>query len=508
MSNTKTLPYLRAAAALGLVLTTIAASAQAPTPAPTTAEPAKPATVTVDFGKPQGPFMHSERYNNFANSRAFPQQRGADVRFYNQQGLHGSIYRVWLNAQFLYDPATGRFDYSGIEDYLAQASEVSDNLLVVMDTRVQIRDLKMTPEQLRPIIKTILRDLKQRYPKIRYVEAFNEPDYNLAKVTTAAGLYDFYVPAYQAVNEINRELKPRIPLEVGGPAFMQFNEEWMRAFLDRYKADRAPDKRLDFISYHGYGRFPPGTGEAGGPRAFHFYKNNPSEVADERAKLDAELRRRGLDTRIPAFVTETGIYPGPSFDHPQDPHADYLISAAGMLSLQYWWIGQPKTIPFNWVVRHTTEERKDQLITRVGEGKTPPTGIFSPYGNALLMLSKLKNQRVAARSDALTAGIGLYAIATRDRSGAAVLVWNYQHVGTQSYRTTIDMGQLPAELRGKPLRQRLFRIDDKVSNYWGDPATANLQQVGEAVVKPNGRHRVTIDLTPNALELVVLEPAK
>ena len=164
------------------------------------------------------------------------------------------------------------------------------------------------------------------------------------------------------------------------------------------------------------------------------------------------------------------------------------------------------------------EERKDQLITRARDGehiairsdgnvKDLPTNIFTPYGNQMLMFSKLKNERVAAKSDALQSGKGVYALATKDKSGAAVMVWNYQQVGTQPYRVTIDMGKLPANLRGKSLRQRMYRIDEKVSNYWGNRETANLQQVGEAVVKAKVNHSVTVELSPNALQLIVLEPA-
>ena len=69
------------------------------------------------------------------------------------------------------------------------------------------------------------------------------------------------------------------------------------------------------------------------------------------------------------------------------------------------------------------------------------------------------------------------------------------------------MGKLPANLRGKSLRQRMYRIDEKVSNYWGNRETANLQQVGEAVVKAKVNHSVTVELSPNALQLIVLEPA-
>ena len=463
------------------------------------------AKVAVDFQSSKGPRLQVERINNVSRARTFPAQRDADIQFYNEQGLHGHIYRVWVDTQLIHDPATGTYSYEGINDYLADASRLSDNLLVVMDTRVQVRDRKQSPAQIKPIIKTITRELKQRFAHIRYIEAFNEPDHNLAQALKPEGLYDFYRVYYEAVNEINRELEPRVPLEVGGPAFMMYNEAWLRAFLDSYKADPAPDKRLDFISYHAYGAFPPGDGGKQGPRAFHFFKGDPSEVADQRPRLETELRSRGLDVNIPSFITELGIYPGPSFDNPKDARPDYLIQAAGVPSLLYWFMEQPRVVPFNWVLRHFAEERKDQLLTRAGEGKSPPTGVFTPYGNALLMMSKLKSERVTARSNALTKGKGIYAIATKDETGAAVMLWNYQHTGTQPYRVAIDMGQLPANLRDRSLRQRMFRIDDRTSNYWGDPTRANLQQVSETSIKPGGQHSVTLDMSANALQLIVLE---
>lgn len=465
------------------------------------------AQVSVDFDQSRGPFLHPERMNDLSRFTTYAKQRDADVQFYNDVGLHGKIYRVWVDALSIYDPKTGKYDYHGIDDYLSDASRLSDSLLVVMDTRVQIRDKKESPAQIKPVIKRILYDLKKRFPHIKYIEAFNEPDYNLAKAVSPEGLYDYYRVYYQAVNEINRELKPKVPLEVGGPAFMQYHPEWMRAFLDRYKADPAPDKRLDFISWHGYGEFPGGFHRGQGPQAYHFYKDNPSEVADQRAKLETELRSRGLDVNIPSFIDELGVYPGPSFDHMNDPHADALIQAAGTTSLIYWYMDQPHTVPFNWVLRHKSEERKDQLVTRAGKDKPVPIDIFTPYGNTLLMMSKLKNERVPARSNALVEGKGVYAIATKDSTGVAVMVWNYQHTGTKAYRATIDMDALPPNLRNKRVQQRVYRIDEHTSNYWSDPAHPNLQQVSHSVVKPGERYSVKADLGPNTFELVVLEPA-
>ncbi|MCY4425606.1 MAG: glycosyl hydrolase [Halieaceae bacterium] len=477
------------------------------------------ATVTVDFNESRGDFLHPERYNNFTRWNRWQPQRDADIRFFNEQGLHGEIYKVWVDAERIHDPETDTYDYAGLDDYLADASLVSDELLMVMDTRVSVRDMDRSPADIKPIIKRIMTDLKRRYPRIRYVEAFNEPDHNLAKNLTPAGLYDYYKVYYEAVNEINRELQPLVPLEIGGPGYMQYNETWMYAFLDRYADDPSPDKKLDFLSWHAYGRFPEGTGDSSGPRAFHFYKGNPSEIAGERELLNAALSRRGLDTEIPAFITETGIYPGPSYDHKDDPRPDYLIGAAGVPSLHYWYMEQPDTYPFNWVVRHFSEERKDQLISRARDGEhiavkgtenveDLPTNIFTPYGNALKMMVMLKRERVAAQSDALDEGKGIYSIATRDEYGVAVMVWNYQHIEQQTFAVTIDMGELPANLRGRPVRQQMFRIDDQVSNYWADPARANLQMISESVLEPSENHSVSIDLTPNALQSIVLEPVK
>lgn len=476
-------------------------------------------TVTVDFNESRGDFLHPERYNNFSRWTSWTAQRDADIRFLNEQGLHGEIYKVWVDAERVHDPETDTYDYTGVDDYLADASLLSDELLMVMDTRVSVRDMDRSPADIKPIIKRIMTDLKRRYPRIRYVEAFNEPDHNLAKNLTPAGLYDYYKVYYQAVNEINRELQPKVPLEIGGPGYMQYNETWMYAFLDRYADDPSPGKKLDFLSWHAYGEFPEGTGDSQGPRAFHFYKGNPSEIAGQRQLLNAALSSRGLDTDIPAFITETGIYPGPSFDHKDDPRPDYLIGAAGVLSLHYWYMEQPNTYPFNWVVRHYSEERKDQLITRFRDGKhiavrggdkveDLPTNLFTPYGNALKMMAMLKKERVTAESDALDEGKGIYSIATRDEYGAAVMVWNYQHIEQQAYTVTIDMGDLPANLRGRPVRQQMFRIDDQVSNYWSDPARANLQMLSESVVEPGESYSVPLNLTPNALQLIVLEPVR
>ncbi len=186
--------------------------------------------------------------------------------------------------------------------------------------------------------------------------------------------------------------------------------------------------------------------------------------------------------------------------------------------MHYWFMESDNTYPFNWVVRHSGEERKDQLVSRAINGEHVavegsenrddlPINTFTPYGNAMAMMARLKDERVVSESDALEDGIGIYSIATKDEYGAGVMVWNYQHVGQQSYDVTVDMGELPENLQGMELCQRMYRIDDQISNYWANPETANLQQVSVTTLAPRQRHSAHVQLTPNALQLIVVEPA-
>lgn len=512
---------LRVAALIGSLLVVWNGSAAQDVVAPADAY------VTVDFASSRGNLFRAERVNNLYPADQFRSQLARDASFINGQGLHGRIYRAWVsdinfnpttgksdpNLVGVFDPKTGKYDFEALTAYLDQASRVSDTILVVLNLQSMVR-AGWSPAQTRPVIKNIIFELKKRYPKIKYIEAMNEADHNLRDFLKPDDLYRYYVPFYQAVNEVNAELRPSLPLLVGGPALGSCgsplappgpnNQQWLEKFLDGYAADRDPNKRLDFLSYHAYGYFKNQVTCS----EYTPVRSDPSVLAQVRPRIESALRKRGLDVNIPSFITEMGPYPGPSYDNKEDPRPDYLVQAAGMASYLYWFLENPKDVPFQWMLRHDTNGRKDQLISHAPGRQSVLLDTFTPYGNQLLMLSKLKKERVQAVSNALKAGKGVYSLATRDQTGIAVMFWNYQGTGTQRYRLTVDMGNLPANLRGKYLRQRIYRIDDKVSNYWGNPSTANLQEVSNRMLKFGARGRLTLELSPNALELVLLEPAK
>jgi hypothetical protein len=135
-----------------------------------------------------------------------------------------------------------------------------------------------------------------------------------------------------------------------------------------------------------------------------------------------------------------------------------------------------------------------------------PKNIFTPYGNAMKMQSLLKTERVQSESSALENGKGVYSIATKNEYGVAIMVWNYQHIDQNTFDTSIQLRNLPKLLRGREVVQRTYRIDDRISNYWANPETANLQMVSENVVAVDRHYTVAARLSPNALQLIVLEP--
>ncbi len=468
----------------------------------------KPALVSVNFAAEQGALMRTEQYNTWDNGDPAPDLRARDAEFLNEQGLRSKLVRVGFGVTDLCDVATKKCDFSSVADWLKDISASTDSLMVHLTPQHIIHE-KRPPSEAKPLLILAIKELKQQFPKVDYIEATNEPDWEYhgsqiyarkTPILQPDEVYPYYVPFYQAVNQVNKELPESERLKIGGPALTGMTETWMTAFLDGYVADQNPGKRLDFISYHGYGQFSDDFKE------YRANKPDPSVVSTQRMELDGWLKERQLPTGIPVYITETGIYPGPSFDNKEDPRPDYLRQAAGLASQHYWWANQEAIYPFNWVVRHATQGRKDQLVTHVPEG--PQVDTFSPYGNMLLMQSKLKDTKVKATSDSLEKGQGVYAVASKDDSGASIMLWNYQHTNNGRFKTTVDMSDLPKNLQNKKVRQRVYRIDAETSNYWANPETANLQMVSETVVQPSENYSVAFELEANALELIVLEPIK
>jgi hypothetical protein len=463
------------------------------------------ATISVDANISQGELYRSEKHFNISKHFTYGEQRKADVQFMNDQGLHNKIFRTWVD-QDIYDLATDTYNFSNYDVYFSDTSQMADALLVNIKAEGVIPVLK-SPEQVKPIVKNIIKHLKQNHPKIKYIEALNEPDdpqSNRYKgLVTPDTVYSYYKAFSDAVYEVNAELNPEVPLQVGGPAIMRLDMDWIGKFLDGYKNDPSPKKKLDFISYHGYFVGPNFTG---------FVKEDPSMVDNQRSQIDAALSSRGLSTDIPSFITETGIYPGPLSDVPNangGVQPDQLRQAAGLASLHYWYMNSSKNYAFQWELRHPDNARKDALVSRDRYNvklSNIPSDKFTPYGNMMVMLSKMKATRISATSDSIVKGKGVYSIASKDDTGVSLMVWNYQGKDSQNYNTSIHLSQLPAIFSGKHIRVKTYKIDATTNNYYANSDNSNLQLVEDKIVAHNGSYSTTAYLDPNNLQLLVLEP--
>ena len=178
-------------------------------------------------------------------------------------------------------------------------------------------------EEYTQILKDGLLHYKEKYPKLKYVEAMNEFDLLRQEITFTRPYYDFYKAFYEAVNYVNRTLQPEEPLLLGGPVASHFgvnytSDAWERErtllqeFIRDFAQDPNPEKRLDFLSYHQY---------------LNRNGYRPSLVDREIEMIREYFLAHGLDPDVPIHITELGVLPG---DYGTDDYAaDYCCKPPG-----------------------------------------------------------------------------------------------------------------------------------------------------------------------------------
>jgi hypothetical protein len=446
-------------------------------------------TVVVHLDKDLGPLNNPARYHN----QTGPTAPLSASNLAMIEALHVRIVRVWgLPSGYYHSSDDGyNFDFAASDgtkafDYLDQAVSYSRRLMMNLGECPQLIRSLQDPQRCRAALKAGIRAYKQRYPSLQYIELFNEPDRTWETVPNdPPGLsvddyYEWYKIGYSIVNEVNNELRSRIPLRIGGPAAASFDEPYLQGFLDRYAADPDPAKRLDFLSYHQYA-----------------HRADPAQVAIEKPTVRGWLADRHLDTSTPVYVTEYGVFPGDSSG--MTFSADLLTQAAAMATLSYYYVSSGMNMAMNWTFSHSSNDRKSMFASGAND-------LASPYFNMVKMQSMLRQRRVAADSDGLSSsGIGVNALATLDKTVAAVLITNYQWIdGKASDVVSLRMEDLPVAWHSGRLRVERYLVDANTSNYTHDPASSGLQRVQQYTVDGAASLDFTVPLGPNAMSLVVL----
>ena len=435
----------------------------------------RPASVRVDFDQAPPHFVRSERYNAWASYPILT--RDDQLALYRETVGRQQIVRVWLHPLHYYDHETDRYTFPAErDDYLRRAAVISEQVMIggaAVNDRQRIIETR-GHDHYAQVLARGLKHYKQRYPGLVWIEGPNEPEVKGFRDPTQV-YRDFYKPLMAAVRQVNAELEPDQPLRVGGPVNCTFMPEFLEGFLAAYAQDPDPDKRLDFISYHQY---------------LNTIDETPNQVQQEYGRLQEMLRRHGLPEDLPIFITESGIFPG--FAGSGDRARDRYTQAAGLLTLHYHYQESSDRIrPFQWVNTHPDNDRKDQFERdRLG---------LTPYGLSNQAKAMLKSTRVAAEATPQTdGGLGLYAVATADASGAAVLIWNYQYLrydrGQDFDEVTVELANLPQHLAGRRAKLERFEILPGASGA-GEQNTLQLVAAEPVVLNEGELCRVGVPLS-------------
>jgi hypothetical protein len=481
------------------VTVVLAGTTIAGAPGPALADQA--ATVTVDASAGLGALNNPSRYEDQGDYA--PLLGPGDLR--GVAALDTRVTRIWVKPAQYYDPATKAYDFNYLDvagdheqDYLDQADKYSDRILLNV---YRCPDALMTPSSTaacRQVLLDGIRHYKQRYPRIEYIEVFNESEANYMPPALSVGdYYTWYKVFYSVVNQLNDELRPQIPLRIGGPATSSISTQtptptdsgvrYIKDFLALYSADGDAAKRLDFVSFHSYS-----------------LRTHPADAERQKADLDGWIADAGIGTPLRIFVTEYGVFPGaacPGSGCGTTFEADSLTDAAAMSTLGNYYLRGGMDMSFAWTWDHDSNDRKSMFVDA-------EDGAPYPYYNLVRMQSMLKEGRVASSSSVLSPeGIGVNALATADDSGVSVLTTNYQSTtGTAGFDTTLTVDHLPAVFTGRQIRVEKYLIDATHSNYSHDRTNAGLQLVDSTVLPAARSAGTTFRLGVNAMSLVVLTP--
>ncbi len=407
--------------------------------------------------------------------------------------IHPKVTRIWVSP----DAFLSGYEklYPTFDQVTAHSGRVMINLLPCYGL-FDAAD----PSECLTRMEDGLRHYKDRYPALEYVEIFNELDFTMS----AAEYYPWYQRGYEIVNRVNADLKPSIPIKVGGPSASGFlycpdtGIGWLKDFLQLYAQDLAAAKKLDFISYHSYNLAQKELDTCHKP----VY---PPQAAQQKGLLRDLLGSLGLPTRIPVYVTEVGLFAGPKTGTGTDGSAnsmtkDQVIQAAGMATLDTQYTLGGMDAPYHWVFNHPQWDRKSMFVDGVD-------GVVLPYYNVVRMQSMLKAKLLTGTtvSTPLENGRGINVLATVDGTGLAAMVTNYQAFDrTKVHTVTFDPGTLP--WTGRSIRMDRYLVDATTSNYNANPAASALQKVESVTLAAGASAKRVFTLQPNAVSLVVYTP--
>jgi hypothetical protein len=426
--------------------------------------------ITVDCGQAQGNVMRLEQANVHSTTSDLP---GEKTRTWLQALNHKTI-RTWLALRTI-NKEGYNYKYDGnatSENSLAYYSTCADSLLIALTASTPSASLPLPGNgkgaAFQNFIKQTIIYYKNKYPKIKYIQAGNEPDYNGEAV---ADYYEVYKDYYKAVNAANIEMgltgNSRIMLSNGAfTSTTTFSDllTYTNQFLSLYAADADPGKRLDFFSMNCY--------------------------TEQTARQ--------------VFVTEYGLAGGNFIPTAWNQAQVMTAWAPAQIAKAFYLYEGGVDRVFNWCISHADILHKSELADI---GNAYP----NPYGYALVFGKEVsaRGTRVKATSTKLSAqGLGINALAAMgNNKGIAILVWNYNYttfVGDQEIN--VQVNNIPQSAFNSKVNAKVYMLDSKNNNIFSNPTQTSLKSSTDQAYNYASTLNIPLKLEANSVALILLNP--
>lgn len=448
--------------------------------------------ITVDAGVSQGNVMRFEQSNVHSTTAALP---GEPTRSWLQSLNHKTI-RTWLALRTINNEGQNYKYDSGanVEPSLAFYSTCADSLLIALTAYNPTASLPLPGNGKGTLFQNFIKQqivyYKTKYPKIKYIQAGNEPDYN---GETAASYYEVYKDYYKAVNAANAELglAGNNTIRLSNGAFTSTTTfsglvDYTNQFLALYAADTDPGKRLDFFSMNCYTE-----------------QNNPKVFETAKAQITAALASKGITPRQ-VFVTEYGLSGGNFIPAAWTQSITMSAWPAAQLAKAFYLYEGGADRVFNWAIAHGDILHKSEIADLAN-------GYPNPYGYALMFGKEISDRvtRIKATSTKLTdKGLGINAVASMGNGkGMAVLVWNYNYTNfTPDQEIKVQINNIPQSLFTGKMNAKVYYVDSKTNNIYNDPNAKALTASVTTAYDYSASLSVPLKLEGNSVALIVLTP--
>jgi len=449
--------------------------------------------ITVDAGVAQGNVMRFEQSNVHSTTSKLPSESS---RLWIQSMNHKTI-RTWLALRTIYNEGQN-YKYSSdvqAETSLAFYSTCADSLLVALTAYTPSPTLPLPGNGKGALFQTFIKQqiiyYKTKFPKIKYIQAGNEPDF---AGETAAEYYETYKDYYKAVNAANAELglggSSTIRLSnaafTSNTNFFTGTMAYANQFLALYAADTDPGKRLDFFSINCYTE-----------------QTNPKLFETVKPQITAALAAKNITPRQ-VFVTEYGLVGGTFVPAAWVQSQIMTAWPAAQLSKAFYLYEGGADRVFNWAISHGEIPHKSELADLTN---TYP----NPYGYAMMMAKSLSDRvtRIKATSTKLTAqGLGINAVASMGNGkGIAVLVWNYNYTNfTPDQEIKVQINNIPAASFPGKINVTVYYIDSKNNNIFNNPNQKSFTATSTDALNYSATLSIPLKLEGNSVAFIELTP--